>query len=206
MALTALLPCPPVDADDALLERWKAGERAAGEALLARHFDELCSFFESKCFQDADDLVQRTMLALVGAKHQFRKQASFRTYMFAVAPHELYHWLRARHRDGERTDLLTTSLADIVTTPVSRLARHAERARIVDALRLLPVEQQTLLELHYWHELGAEQLGEILELAPGAVRVRLHRARAALRDRLAPDADDAELASTLDRTRLRPGA
>lgn len=187
--------------DYELLDRWRADDRAAGQELLARYFDELCRFFESKAFQDADDLVQRTMLACLSAKHQFRKQASFRTYLFAVARHELYHYLRSRHRDGERTDLLTTSLAEIVTTPVSRLARDADRVRIVEALRRLSVEQQTLLEMHYWHDLDSEQLGEILEIAPGAVRVRLHRARAALRELLALDGDDQQVVEALDRTK-----
>jgi RNA polymerase sigma factor (sigma-70 family) len=201
VAALRLLSSLVVASDYELLDRWRADDRTAGQELLARYFDELCRFFESKCFQDADDLVQRTMLACLNAKHQFRKQASFRTYLFAVARHELYHYLRSRHRDGERTDLLTTSLAEIVTTPVSRLARDADRVRIVEALRRLPVEQQTLLEMHYWHDLDSEQLGEILEIAPGAVRVRLHRARAALRDVLALGSDDQQVVDALDRTR-----
>jgi DNA-directed RNA polymerase specialized sigma24 family protein len=45
--------------------------------------------------------------------------------------------------------------------------------------------------MHYWHELDTDQLGEILEISPGAVRVRLHRARAALRDVLAGPAPGA---------------
>jgi RNA polymerase sigma factor (sigma-70 family) len=190
-----------VASDYELLDLWRADDRTAGQELFSRYFDELCRFFESKCHQDADDLVQRTMLACLGAKHQFRKQASFRTYLFAVARHELYHYLRSRHRDGERTDLLTTSLAEIVTTPASRIARNADRVRIVEALRRLPVEQQTLLEMHYWHELDSEALGEILEIAPGAVRVRLHRARAALREVLALEGDDQQLVDALAKTR-----
>src|SRR4051812_28658573 len=101
----ALLSSAAVVTDYDLLDRWRTDDRAAGQELLARYFGELCGFFETKCRQDADDLVQRTMLACLAAKHQFRKQASFRTYLFAVARHELYHYLRSRHRDGERTDL-----------------------------------------------------------------------------------------------------
>jgi len=48
----------------------------------------------------------------------------------------------------------------------------------------LPAEQQLLLELHYWHELDAEALGEVFEAAPGTIRVRLLRARRALRQRM----------------------
>ena len=182
-----------VDPDLELLERWRAGEAAAGEALFARHFDSLCGFFVTKCQGDADELVQRTLLACVRAKDQFRAQSSFRTYLFTVARNELYHYLQRRRRDDHRLDFSVTSIADLITTPATRLARDAERRRVVEILRSLPVEQQTLLELHYWEDLDVAALAEVFETTPGAIRVRLHRARKALRAQLAPEADDAEL-------------
>ena len=181
-----------MDSDFDLLDRWRTGDNAAGQALLGRHFDGLCGFFESKCGPDADDLVQRTMLACVASKDRFRKHASFRTYMFTVARHELYHYLHARRRDGQRLDFSITSLAELMTTPRSRMIKDADKLRVVEALRRLPVEQQTLLELHYWQELDIEALSEILDIEPGATRVRLHRARKKLRELLElPDENDA---------------
>jgi RNA polymerase sigma factor (sigma-70 family) len=169
-----------------LLDRWRTGEAAAGEELFARYFDSLCGFFATKCFADADELVQRTLLATVRGKDQFRKQASFRTYLFTLARHELYHYLQQRRRDGV-LDFSITSIAEIITTPASRLARDAERRRLLDVLRTLPVEQQTLLELHYWEELDSDALAEVFETTPGAIRVRLTRARKLLRDALGAD-------------------
>jgi RNA polymerase sigma factor (sigma-70 family) len=173
-----------VDDDFDLLDRWRAGDKDAGQALLARHFDTLCGFFESKCGQDADDLVQRTMLACVSSKDRFRKHASFRTYLFTIARHELYRYLSDRQRAGQRLDFSVTSIAELLTTPRSRMIRDADKLRVVEALRRLPVEQQTLLELHYWQELDIEQISEVLEIEPGNTRVRLHRARKKLRELL----------------------
>jgi RNA polymerase sigma factor (sigma-70 family) len=179
-----------MDSDFDLLDRWRGGDNAAGQALLARHFDALCGFFESKCGQDADDLVQRTMLACVASKERFRKHASFRTFMFVIARHELYHHLHARRRDDQRLDFSVTSIEEILTTPRSRMIRDAERRRVAEALRRLPVEQQTLLELHYWQELDIEALSEVFEIEPGATRVRLHRARKKLRELLELHGED----------------
>lgn len=173
-----------MESDLDLLDRWRGGDKAAGQALLARHFDTLCGFFESKLDRDADDLVQRTMLACVASKDQFRKESSFRTYLFTVARHELFHYLRSRQRDGERLDFSVTSIAEILTTPASRMIKDAEKRRVVEALRRLPVEQQTLLELFYWQELDIEAISEVFELEPGTTRVRLHRAREKLRELL----------------------
>lgn len=180
------------DSDFDLLDRWRAGDRPAGEALLARHFDSLCGFFGSKTDGDADDLVQRTLLACVKSKDAFRKDASFRTYLFTVARHELYHHLETRKRDGARLDFAITSLAEIITTPATRMIKDAEKRRVVEALQQLPVEQQMLLELHYWQELDIAALSEVLDLEPGTTRVRLHRARKKLRELLElPGEDDA---------------
>ncbi|MEZ4361526.1 MAG: sigma-70 family RNA polymerase sigma factor [Kofleriaceae bacterium] len=173
------------EVDFGLLDRWRDGDKASGEQLFVRYFDSLCGFFASKCQGEADELVQRTFLACVRSKDQFRKQSSFRTYLFTVARHELYHHLRRRRREGDRLDFTTTSVADLITTPGTRLARDAEQRRLLDVLRTLPVEQQTLLELHYWQELDAAALAEVFEVSPNAIRVRLHRAREALRERLA---------------------
>jgi RNA polymerase sigma-70 factor (ECF subfamily) len=180
-----------MDSDFDLLDRWRTGDNAAGQALLARHFDTLCGFFESKCGPDADDLVQRTMLACVASKDRFRKHASFRTYMFTVARHELYQHLHARRRDGQRLDFSVTSIAELLTTPRSRMIKDADKLRVVEALRRLSVEQQTLLELHYWQELDIEALSEVLEIEQGATRVRLHRARKKLREVLELGDEDA---------------
>lgn len=176
---------PHVDPDLELLERWRGGDRAAGEALFARHFESLCRFFATKCRGDADELVQRTFLACVRAKNQFRAEASFRTFLFTLARNELYHYLEKLRREGGRLDVSITSVAELVTTPATRLGRDAEHRRVVEILRTLPIEQQTLLELHYWEELDIPALAEVFEITTGAMRVRLHRARGVLRERLA---------------------
>lgn len=187
--------------DLALLAAWRSGDKAAGEQLFARHFDSLCAFFVTKC-ADADELVQRTLLACVGARDQFRAQSSFRTYLFAIARNELHQYLRRTRRDRERIDFDTTSVAQLVTTPATRLARRAEQQRMVEALRQLSVEQQTLLELYYWEDLDVAALAEVFDLTPNAIRVRLHRARQELRDKLVAGGDR-ESAAWLDANKVQ---
>lgn len=171
-----------VDPDLELLERWRGGDATAGEQLFGKYFDSLCGFFATKC-NDIDELVQRTLVACLNAKEQFRQQSTFRTYVFTVARHELYHYMRKLQRDEARFDVSTVSVAELITTPATRLARDAERRRIVEILRTLPLEMQTLLELHYWEDMDMAALAEVFETTPGNIRVRLHRARNALKDK-----------------------
>jgi RNA polymerase sigma factor (sigma-70 family) len=171
-------------ADTELLDRWRTGDAEAGQALFARHFDSIYGFFETKCESEADELVQATFLACLRAKDQFRKESSFRTYLFTIARHELYRVLRERQRDGKRLDFELSSIAQLASSPITRLGRNQEHQRLVNALRQLPVDQQTLLELHYWEELGIADLAAVFEAPEVTIRTRLHRARNALRDQM----------------------
>jgi RNA polymerase sigma-70 factor (ECF subfamily) len=169
-------------ADHELLDQWRAGDAAAGQQLFERHFDSIYGFFETKCETEADELVQATFLACLRAKQQFRKESSFRTYLFTIARHELYRVLRGKRRDGERLDFEMSSIADLVSTPGTRMARNQEHKQLIEALRRLPVEQQALLELHYWEDMDIAALAEVFESPAVTIRTRLHRARKALRE------------------------
>jgi RNA polymerase sigma-70 factor (ECF subfamily) len=173
--------------DFALLERWQADDRQAGEQLCTRYFADIYRFFEYKIEDRADDLVQQTFMACLKGRTQFRSESSFRTYLFAIARNELYMELRKTRRD--HVDLEVSSLEELVSSPSKQLGKHQEQARLRAVLRELPVDQQTLIELHYWHELSAIELAEVFSTTPGSIRVRLLRARRALRARLteAPD-------------------
>ena len=85
------------------------------------------------------------------------------------------------------TKLLDDS-AEAATTAGSRLARNEEHRRLCAALRTLPVESQTLLELHYWEGLDAAALAEVFDAQVATIRQRLSRARLALKDALAASA------------------
>jgi RNA polymerase sigma-70 factor (ECF subfamily) len=172
----------PTDVE--LLDRWRAGDSGAGSALFRRHFDSVYGFFETKCSDAADELTQTTFLACVRSRDTFRKQASFRTFLFTIARHELYRMLRSKYRKDVRLDFEHSSIAEIVTTPRSRIARDQEHARLTEVLQELPVDTQTLLELHYRQELDFDQLAEIYEVTNHVIRMRLSRARKDLRERL----------------------
>jgi RNA polymerase sigma factor (sigma-70 family) len=190
-----LIPSSVVaDPDDTtLLARWRAGDADAGQALFERHFDSIYGFFETKCASDADELTQATFLACLRARDQFRGDSSFRTYLFTIARNELFRILRTRQRRDAKLDFELSSIADLVSTPGTRLARNQEHRALIDALQHLPVEQQTLLELHYWEDLDITELAKIFDAPTATIRTRLHRARKALRERVESSAPPAVL-------------
>ncbi|MCA9533199.1 MAG: sigma-70 family RNA polymerase sigma factor [Myxococcales bacterium] len=175
---------PQATADEhALLEAWRAGDAAAGEALCERHFDAIYEFFASKLTIDVGDLVQRTFLGCIEARDRFRGECSFRTFLYAIARHELYGYFRSRHR-GQLIDFAHSSLQDLSPGPSSLLHAGTEKARLAEALRALPLELQIILELRFWQGLTGPELALVLDVPEGTVRSRLRRGVEALREHM----------------------
>jgi RNA polymerase sigma-70 factor (ECF subfamily) len=196
------------DDDLALLSRWRGGDRAAGEALFTRYFQMIYRFFSTKCPAEAEELTQSTFLAAMRAREQFRADASFKTYLFAISRNELHHHLRTKARKLDKLDFELSSICDLATSVGSKLARTHEHRQMLEALQRLPVEQQTLLELHYWEAVEIPELAAIYEVSAQSMRARLYRARNALRAQRAAVAPPEALATddTLDAWVQRQGA
>lgn len=173
-------------ADDfELLQAWRDGDNAAGNALFDRHFDSLYRFFRNKVAQGAEDLVQQTFLACVQARDRFRGDSSFRTYLFTAARSKLYTHLDKRRREGERVDWGVTSCADLGISPTGILAKNEEQRLLLLGLRQLPLDLQVALELFYFEQLRGPELAQILDIPEGTVRSRLRRGQTLLREHLA---------------------
>src|SRR5262245_6495955 len=136
--------------DEELLEMWRDGDATAGSELFARHFDLLCRFFVNKVGADAEDLIQQSFLACVRNREAFRRASTFRSYILQIAKSKLYDFLRSKARGQIDPDFSVSSVQALSTSPSSAVARSEEQALLLRALRELPVELQTVLELHYW--------------------------------------------------------
>ena len=171
--------------DPELLERWRAGDRDAGNQLFERHFSSICRFFENKVQGDVEELVQATFLACVNNRDKFEQKSSFRTYLFSIARYQLYGYYRKKKRDGDALDFGVTSLVDLGTGARTGIARGQDQELLLNALCMLPLDQQLLLELFYWENMEAADLAGVFDVSPTTVRTRLFRARHALRERMA---------------------
>ena len=183
--------------DAELLKAWRGGEAEAGAALFDRYYDSVYRFFCNKMPESLGDLVQQTFMACVEGRDRLRDESSFRSYLFAVAHNILRGHLRKKYRD-RTVDLEEQSARDLAPGPVTIVGKRREERLLLEALRHIPIEQQVLLELHYWERLKGHEIAVILELPENTVRSRLSRAHERLRgvmERLAETPD--ELQSTM---------
>jgi len=169
-----------MERDEQQLRSWAAGDAGAGRELFERHFEPVLRFFRNKCGGEegeVEDLVQATFAQCLASHASFRGEASFRTYLFTIARHELYaHW-RRRQRARAEVDVTSMSVEDLRTSPRSKLAAHQDRQILARALRTIPIELQVALELHYWEDLSGPELAAVLDVPEGTVRSRLRRGR-----------------------------
>jgi RNA polymerase sigma factor (sigma-70 family) len=170
----------PQDHEDAAaLAAWRAGDRAAGQALFARYYEPVARFFLNKVGDASPDLIQRTFLACLEGASRFRGDGSFRSYVFGIAYRQLcrYH----RDRAGDRIDLESVSSLGL-ESPLSGMFVAREELRLfLAALRTIPLDLQVVLELYYWEQCPVAEIAVVLEVPEGTAKSRLRRGREQLR-------------------------
>jgi RNA polymerase sigma-70 factor (ECF subfamily) len=171
-----------VTSDFELLDAWAAGDKRAARTLIDRHFDAIYRFLRNKLGdEDVEDVAQETFLACVRGRANFRRESSFRTFLFATARNVLlYHFRKQRRRERD-IDPEVDHVADLAPGPSSIAVRKDEQRVVLEALRALPLDYQIALELYHWEGLSGPELAEVLGLGEAALRSRLHRAKAELR-------------------------
>ena len=117
---------------------------------------------------DADDIVAETFL--VAWRRFGEAPADLRPWLFGVARHVLRH----HYRSAQRRDALSARLAGALAA--SEPARPSA-GWLADALPRLSEADRDVLTLTAWEGLTHGEAGAVLGCSPGAVAVRLHRAR-----------------------------
>ncbi|MCB9712343.1 MAG: sigma-70 family RNA polymerase sigma factor [Myxococcales bacterium] len=170
--------------DGDLLERWRAGDRHAGQELVKRHYDALFMFLWGKLDeQTSADLTQDTFETLCAGADRFRGDSSVRTYLLGIARWKLVNHLRRVQKNRERFDPMHDGI-DVELTErsmTSLFARREQEALLVRGLRSLPLDDQLLLELKEYEHLPARELAEIFGVPQGTMAGRIARARERLR-------------------------
>jgi len=167
------------DTDLDLLERWRAGDRTAGDALVKHYFGQIQKFFARSVLDDnRQDLAQETFARLVKAKEGFRGASSVRTFLFGIARHVLHDHFRKR---DQSYDPITQTLEDMgAATPSRAVATLRQHERLLASMQALPIDTKVMLEMYYWEGFTAEQMAEIYDIPAATVRTRIHSARTRL--------------------------
>ncbi len=173
-----------IDPDADLVARAGRGERAAAQALMARHLPRMLGLARRMLSDpaEADDAVQDAFLQLwTHAARWEPGRAKFSTWLYRVTLNKCYDRLRRRQTAPLEA---AVEVADPAPGPDAGLQHAAIAAQIEAALAALPERQRAAIQLCHYQGCGNIEAAEILGISVEALESLLARGRRALRDRL----------------------
>jgi len=176
------------------IESLRAGDPQALAGLFEIHADRVyrLAFGLLRERQAAEDVVQETFLSAMTHLAQFEGRSSLGTWLYRVAYNASLTRLRARPNEPLPPDEpepgeppLPRALVEWDQTPEEMLLDAEGRRQLEAAIATLPETLRAAFILRDVEELSTQETAESLGISEGAIKVRLHRARLLLRERLA---------------------
>src|SRR5512134_1877471 len=168
--------------DQGLLDAARAGDRAALDQLLTRHQGRVYRFGLKMCRdpEDAKDVLQETLLAVARNVKDFRGASSVSTWLYTIARS---FCIKKRPR-SKFAPAQEESLS--AREPDDALAGRQIESALEQAIGSLDPMYREVLLLRDVEGLTAPEVAEVMGLSVEAVKSRLHRARVAVREAVAP--------------------
>ena len=189
----------PVDDEASLVAQLRAGDEAAFEQVVRAYGGRLLAVARRIVGSDEDarDVVQDAFLNAFRSLDRFEGNAKLSTWLHRIVVNAALMRLRTRKRKPEQSieTLLPGFLEDghheerftSWDEPVDKIMERAENRDLVrKQIDALPEGYRTVLVLRDIEGLDTEETANVLGLSVNATKIRLHRARQALRTLLAP--------------------
>lgn len=178
--------------DEELIARFQEGDEQAYTELVNRYRDKLMTFVYRfvNDMEQAEDIIQDTMLKLYTHKHYYRNIAKFSTWIYTIAGNLAKTELRKRKNrkvtnisqmGPEDRDYELPSVAPETDEVVQ--SEYIEK-KIQAAIQNLPLHFRTVTILRDIQELSYEEISKIVEVPLGTVKSRINRARLQLQKEL----------------------
>lgn len=182
------------DPDLPLVRRAREGDTAAFEELVAKYEDKIyhLALRYSNDSHEAFDLAQETFIRVYTSLKSFAGRSLFSTWLYRVAVNVCLDELRRKRRQPilsvdepivTEEGTIERELESPDAGPDERLARVETRSVIEAEIAALPPEFRQAVILRDSMGMSYEEISRIMEVSLGTVKSRIHRGRAALRER-----------------------
>jgi RNA polymerase sigma-70 factor, ECF subfamily len=182
--------------DQEVVDRVRGGDTALYEIIMRRYNQRLyrVTYAILRDGAEAEDVIQDAYVRAYQHLDQFAGYAPFSTWLTRIAVHEALRRLQLRKRSQQFEDVehdeesfmsvSETTVPETSLDPEQR-ASNAELGQLLEQAVLdLPEQYRTIIMLRDVEELSTAETAATLELTEQNVKVRLHRGRAMMRDRL----------------------
>lgn len=178
--------------DEEVVRQVLAGEITLFEILMRRHNQRL--YRVARCIlgddSEAEDVMQDALVRAYTHLNQFAGEAKFSTWLTKIAVHEALARVRQRSRvveidptPGSERDSMSIFISK-TRDPEQQLLARELNAALEAAVDALPKAYRSVFMLRDVEEMSTAETAECLDISEEAVKTRLHRARALLREEL----------------------
>lgn len=179
--------------DIALVRRARDGDYEAFEQLFDRHRLLVYRFAYQMVPRrdDAEDIVQEAFVRAYQNLHKYRDEAKFTTWLLRIVTNLCTDQARMRNRrdaleQQEAAGSLLWMTQGTIEDPVEELEADRRKLALRKALNALPVHHRTMIILRDLEEREYPEIAQILGCTVGGAKLRVLRARRALKERIAP--------------------
>lgn len=178
--------------DEVLVTRIQAGDTAAYRTLVERYTPMIVQLTQrfADTPADAEDLAQEVFIKAYKALARFEGQARFSSWLYAIALNRCRDYAKNVRRNIYRLADVRAADADPPTPTAARPDRTLEQREQAQALERALLQLPEILALpfllYYNHGLPHGTIATMLDISESAAKVRVHRARHALRRLLDP--------------------
>ncbi len=177
---------PLLQNEAALIARAQRGDTSAYEALV-RAYEQTAfrvAFLVTHDEQEAADAAQDAFIRAYRALGSFDVEQPFRPWLLKIVTNLAINRLRSMKRRSRTMDSYARELIANVgeVSPDRHLAQVDQNDQLMQAVRKLAPDEQSLITLRYWMDLPEAELAEIFSVPVGTIKSRLHRTLGHLRD------------------------
>ncbi|MDQ1331758.1 MAG: polymerase sigma-70 factor, subfamily [Thermodesulfobacteriota bacterium] len=185
------------DEDAGLINAINSGRKSLFHDLVIKYEQKLYNFGLKMCGEtrDAEDMVQETFLNVYRYLSDFRYEASFKNWLYRIASSACIKKRRkskfAPQKDISLEDFIPDdknnipdSLPSWASEPLEKILNDELSDNMSEAILSLPEKYRVVLVLRDIEGFSTEETARILNIKPASVKVRLHRARLFLKDKL----------------------
>ena len=163
-----------------------SGTTLSFTSIIEQHGADLYRFAWSltRTPHDADDVYQETMLKAFKAWRKLPSDANHRAWLFRIASNT---WISDR-RKQQRVHQFGDDQPDLAShepDTVRQIVAGETLENVTDAIEQLPPKQRTALVLRKYHDMGYEEIGEVIDASPEAARANVYEALRKLRGQFA---------------------
>ncbi len=174
--------------DEYYVERITAGDTAAFSELVEKHKDWVFTIVVKilRSREEAEETAQDVFLKAYKSLKTFQGKSRFSTWLYSIAYNTAITKTRKRKlKTADLDDVIVENYSeDEVNRELHELSPEEQKKRLYRALDSLPEEEQLLISFFYKKEKSIEEISSITGLSESNVKVRLHRIRKKLYEKL----------------------